>query len=220
MQNDKRYTWSNISTTLVILLALLYGVEKMEHEKDTREALSTILTLEEQRNEFEVEVDTLGRQTAKQAVLLIDVKRDYDALSKQFTDLKKTKSQTRVVTQTRIDSIFVPTTIVDTLYLDSDSLPVYRFQKQDEWFSISAQVFPTKTLIENVSFNNTMTFSHRWERKNFLSKKTYFVEVNNTNPYLNISGLQNYEMQEEKRFYEQGKFWFAVGLGGGILLAK
>ena len=220
MQNDKRYTWSNISTSLVILLALLYGVEKMQHGKDTREALATIVSLEEQRNEFEVEVDSLGRQTAKQAVLLIDAKRDYDALSKQFTDLKKTKSQTRVVTQTRIDSIFVPTTIVDTLYLDNDSLPVYRFQKEDEWFKISAQVFPTKTLIENVSFNNTMTFSHRWERKNFLAKKTYFVEVNNTNPYLTISGLQNYEMQEEKRFYEQGKFWFAVGLGGGILLAK
>ena len=99
MQNDKRYTWSNISTTLVILLALLYGVEKMQHGKDTREALATIVTLEEQRNEFEVEVDSLGRQTAKQAVLLIDAKRDYDALSKQFTDLKKTKLQTRVVTQ-------------------------------------------------------------------------------------------------------------------------
>ena len=192
----------------------------MQHGKDTREALSTILTLEEQRNEFEVEVDTLGRQTAKQAVLLIDAKRDYDALSKQFTDLKKTKSQTRVVTHTRIDSIFVPTTIVDTLYLDSDSLPVYRFQKQDEWFSISAQVFPTKTLIENVSFNNTMTFSHRWERKNFLAKKTYFVEVKNSNPYVTIYGVQNYQIQDHRRFWEQGKFWFAIGTGVGILITK
>ena len=141
-------------------------------------------------------------------------------MKNDYEKVRTSRSQTRVVTHTRIDSIFVPTTIVDTLYLDSDSLPVYRFQKQDEWFSISAQVFPTKTLIENVSFNNTMTFSHRWERKNFLAKKTYFVEVNNTNPYLTISGLQNYEMQEEKRFYEQGKFWFAVGLGSGIYIAR
>lgn len=220
MQNDKRYTWSNISTTLVILLALLYGVEKMQHGKDTREAFATIVTLEEQRNEFEVEIDSLGRQTAKQAVLLIDAKRDYDALSKQFTDLKKTKSQTRIVTQTRVDSIFVPTTIVDTLYLDSDSLPVYRFQKEDEWFKISAQVFPTKTLIENVSFNNTMTFAHRWERKNFLAKKTYFVEVKNTNPYVRIQGVQNYQIEEEKRFWETRRFGFIVGFGSGLYIAR
>ena len=95
---------------------------------------------------------------------------------------------------------------MDTLYLDSDSLPVYRFQKEDEWFNISAQVFPTKTLIENVSFNNTMTFSHRWERKNLLAKKTYFVEVNNTNPYLTISGLQNYEMQRKNAFMSRANF--------------
>jgi len=219
-QDRERYTFKNISTALCILLLLLYGTEKFRSAKDKEEAFSTIMTLTEQRDEFEVEIDELGRTSAKQAVMLIDAKNNYESLLADFTALKNTKSETKVYTETRVDSVYVPTTIVDTIYVDTQAFPVYHFLKDDEYFHISAKVSPNDALIEKVSFKNDITFSHRWERKNFLAKKTYFVEVNNTNPYVNIQGLQNYTIEEEKHFYERGRFWFALGVGGGFLLAK
>jgi hypothetical protein len=219
-QDRERYTFKNISTALCIILFFLYGTEKFRSAKEKDEALSTIMTLQDQKENFELQVDELGRTTATQAVMLIDAKKDYESLLSDFTQLKNTKSETKVYTETRVDSVYVPTTIVDTMFVDLDTLPVYRFVKDDEYFFISARVGATETLIEKVSFKNDITFSHRWERKNFLSKKTYFVEVNNTNPYLNVTGLQNYTIEEDKRFYERGRFWFVVGLGGGFLLAQ
>ena len=60
----KRYTWSNIST-LVILLALLYGVEDATRKR-YHEALATIVTLEEGNSVMnEVEVDSLGKTNSE-----------------------------------------------------------------------------------------------------------------------------------------------------------
>lgn len=219
-QDRERYTFKNISSALAIILLFLYGSEKIHNDRQADKAMTTIMSLQEQKENFEVEIDSLGRQTAKQAVMLLDAKRDYDQLLSDFTALKNTKSETKVYTETRVDSVYVPTTIVDTVFIDSGAFPVYHFLKDDEFFYISAKVSPNDALIEKVSFKNDITLSHRWERKNLLSKKTYFVEVNNTNPYVNVQGLQNYTIEEDKRFYERGRFWFVVGLGGGFLLAK
>jgi hypothetical protein len=220
MHDKERFTFRGISSVLAILLFLLYGIEKIDSRNREQEVVNTILTLEDQKHNFEVQADSLGRVTAKQEVLLIDARADYASLLQDFQNLKKTKSQTRVITETRIDSVFVPTMIVDTVFVDKEAFPVYSFDKEDEYFQIKARVSPTESLIEKITFQNDITFSHRWERKNFLSKKTYFVEVNNSNPYVNIQGLQNYSIEEQKPFYEHGKFWFIVGGGVGFLIAK
>lgn len=211
---------SNRGVAIAICLFLLWGLEKIEHNRDVERHIDRIETLQTQKDRYEVSVDSLGAQTARQAVLLIDAKHEYESLAAQFTELKNTKSQTKVITKTQIDSVYVPVVSIDTMYVDGNFAPIYSFRDSSEFYSIAGRVSPELALLESVSFTNDITFSHRWERKNILAKKTYFVEVKNTNPYVRIQGVQNYQIEDEKRFWETGKFWFAVGIGTGIYIAR
>jgi hypothetical protein len=218
INNEKKgkNTWLYVA----ILLCLLLGFEKCHYQKEVEDQFNLIVTLEQQKTNFEVKIDELGAQSARQEVLLIDAQRGYEILLADFKDLDKTKSQTKVITKTSIDSVFIPIVSVDTIWIDKKKFPVYSFQDSTEFYFISGRVSPKEALLKKISFTNNIKFSQTWERKNFLAKKTYFVEVKNTNPFVTIQGVQNYEIQENKRFWEQGKFWFAVGTGVGILINK
>lgn len=205
---------------LAIILFVFLGVEKCNHNQEVKEQFDVIITLEEQKNNFEIKIDELGAQTVRQEVLIIDSKRDYQSLLSDFKELKKTKSQTKIITKTLIDSIYISVVDIDTILIDKQEFPIYSFQDSNEFYSISGSVSPKEALLKEISFINHITFSQRWERKNFLSKKTYFVEVKNSNPYVTIYGVQNYQIQDHRRFWEQGKFWFAIGTGVGILITK
>ena len=205
---------------VAILLCLLLGLEKCDHTKDVEKQFDRIITLEQQKENFEVKVNELGAQTIRQEILIIDAKRDYGTLLSDFQDLEKTKSQTKVVTTTSIDSVFIPIVQIDTIWIDKQKFPIYSFQDSTDFYSISGRVSPNGAMFKKISFINDITFSQRWERKNFLAKKTYFVEVSNSNPYVTIQGVQNYQIEESKRFWEQGKFWFVIGTGVGVLISK
>ena len=205
---------------LVVLLLLLWGIEKFEHERDFQRHLDRIETLQIQKDRYVVSVDSLGAVSARQEILLLDAKHEYNSLLRDFASLKNTTAQTKVITRTQIDSVFIPVVSIDTLFVDGSSAPIYSFSDTSEFYSIRGKAYPEFALIEDISFFNDITFSHRWERKNFLSKKTYFVEVKNTNPHVQIQGLQNYQIQEKKRFWETGKFWYAMGLGTGIMITR
>ena len=126
----------------------------------------------------------------------------------------------RLSTKTLIDSIYISVVDIDTILIDKQQFPIYSFQDSNEFYSISGSVSPKEALLKEISFINNITFSQRWERKNILAKKTYFVEVKNSNPYVTIYGVQNYQIQDHRRFWEQGKFWFAIGTGVGILITR
>lgn len=218
--NIKKKIKKNKWFYLAIILFVFLGVQKCNHNQEVKEQFDVILTLEEQKNNFEIKIDDLGAQTVRQEVLIIDSKRDYQSLLSDFKELKKTKSQTKVITKTLIDSIYISVVDIDTILIDKEQFPIYSFQDSNEFYSISGSVSPKEALLKEISFINHITFSQRWERKNFLSKKTYFVEVKNSNPYVTIYGVQNYQIQDHRRFWEQGKFWFAIGTGVGILITK
>ena len=202
------------------MLCIMLGVEKCSHNQEVKDQFDVILTLQEQKTNFDIKIDELGAQSARQEVLLIDAQKGYEILLSDFKDLEKTKSQTKVITKTSIDSVFIPIVSVDTIWIDKQKIPVYSFQDSTEFYFISGRVSPKEAFLKQISFTNNITFSQTWERKNFLAKKTYFVEVKNTNPFVTIQGVQNYEIKENTRFWEQGKFWFAVGTGVGILINK
>tara|TARA_Y100001970_G_scaffold224853_1_gene277273 strand:+ start:51 stop:710 length:660 start_codon:yes stop_codon:yes gene_type:complete len=205
---------------LVVLLFLLWGIEKFEHQRDFQRHLDRIETLQTQKDKYEVSVDSLGAVSARQEILLLNAKNEYHSLLRDFTSLKNTTAQTKVITRTQIDSVFIPVVSIDTLFVDGSSAPIYSFSDTSEFYSISGKVNSEFALIQDISFFNDITFSHRWERKNLLSKKTYFVEVKNTNPYVQIQGLQNYEIQDKKRIWETGKFWYGLGVATGIMITR
>ncbi len=218
--NFKESIEKNRWVIISILLLLLLGIQKFEGKKDAQSTFDRILSLQNQNEQYLLSVNELGAEKARQEVLLIEADERYAQLLSDFKELEKTKSQTRVVTTTSIDSIYVPVQKTDTIYLDDKWMPVYTFRDSSEFYTIAGSVSPQSALFKKISFPNTITFSQRWERKKLLSKKTYFVEVENTNPYVQIQGIQNYEIKDEAWFWEKNKFWFAIGAGAGILIAK
>ena len=105
--NIKKKIKKNKWFYLAIILFVFLGVQKCNHNQEVKEQFDVILTLEEQKNNFEIKIDDLGAQTVRQEVLIIDSKRDYQSLLSDFKELKKTKSQTKVITKTLIDSIYI-----------------------------------------------------------------------------------------------------------------
>jgi hypothetical protein len=54
-------------------------------------------------------------------------------------------------------------------------------------------------------------------KKNGLFKKNeYVITVQNSNPYMQVTGLQNYTLTPKKRFYEKTWFNFSVGFVAGF----
>ena len=145
---------SNRGVAIAICLFLLWGLEKIEHNRDVERHIDRIETLQTQKDRYEVSVDSLGAQTARQAVLLIDAKHEYESLAAQFTELKNTKSQTKVITKTQIDSVYVPVVSIDTMYVDGNFAPIYSFRDSSEFYSIAGRVSPELALLESVSFTN------------------------------------------------------------------
>ena len=106
---------------------MLLGFEKCHYQKEVEDQFNLIETLEQQKTNFEVTINDLGAHTARQEVLLINAQRGYETLLSDFKDLEKTKSQTKVITLTSIDSVFIPIVNVDTIWIDNQQFPIYSF---------------------------------------------------------------------------------------------
>ena len=80
----------------------------------------------------------------------------------------------------------------------------YHFTKRDSNLFFKGYANSQNLFIDTLLIPNKMTLTHKWERKNFLAKKKYLVEVTNSNPYVSVVGLNNYTFVEEVARKEGG----------------
>lgn len=132
-QDRERYTFKNISTALCIILFFSTGRRSFEARKKKMRLCQRLWPYKTKRKLW-VAGRWVGSHDCHASRHVDWCKKDYESLLSDFTQLKNTKSETKVYTETRVDSVYVPTTIVDTMFVDLDTLPVYRFVKDDEYF--------------------------------------------------------------------------------------
>lgn len=151
--------------------------------------------------------------------------------------IKKASSQVRVVQKIKIDSVLVPYSDVDTSVwtlkktdncekkydsLLANSVIVPRdFSTEKKWYSINGKVKKDGVLIDSLKIENESSVTIGWKRSGFLwLKKEPIVEVKNSNPYLQVTKMNNIVVKKNKSLLDSRLFWMGIGIVGGLFINK
>jgi hypothetical protein len=178
---------------------------------------------------FETTVNDQGEQLAYQDQLLINEKQAKDLLAMENSSLKKLSSSTKTKTVTKIEKVYVPLGEVVSARELSDTNEInstdtvgssYRpFGLSTEWYSMQGKVFDDGLSIDSLSITNEITTNIGWKRDKWYKKKYAVVEVKNTNPYTQVTGMQNVVVKPPKKlFFQTTGFKVGAGLLGGAYL--
>jgi len=108
--------------------------------------------------------------------------------------------------------------ICDSLIANSILVPK-KFGISDKWYSINGKVKKDGLLIDSLTLTNESTISVGYRKKGFLNlKKEAIVEIKNTNPYLNVTKMNNVVLKDKKGILQSKLFWSGIGLLGGLYL--
>jgi len=170
-----------------------------------------------------------GEKLAQQDQVILSQK---DAISHNLLEietLKKIKSQVKIQTVTRIDSVYVPVldTIERVIYDTSGfaflKLPT-KFGLDNEWYSIYSTINTNGMLLDSLSLFNRQIITIGMKSNGFLKSPSPVVIVKNENPYVSVNSMNNVIIKDNTRFYDKKGFWYgfgvASGLGIGILINK
>jgi hypothetical protein len=155
-------------------------------------------------------------------------------------DIKIVQSQVSQKQEIKIDSIFVPFVptnfadtslwmarikkgdssryLIDSLINNSVIVP-QPFKMEEKWFKMYGKVQKKGLLLDSFLLTNESTVTLGYKKSGFLNlKKEAVVEVNNTNPYVDVTKLKNVVIKEKKSILQSKLFWFGVGIFGGVVL--
>ena len=128
----------------------------------------------------------------------------------EIENLKKVNSQVSVVTQTIVDSVFIP--------FQSDTLK--NFGLYDKWYGLSGIVENRGVKLDSIYFNNDMRITIGYKKNGWFKKPSPIVKIKNENPYSRVVNMQNVVIDNPTKWYEKKGFLIGVGLLGGIVIMK
>jgi len=118
----------------------------------------------------------------------------------------------------RLNSGDISKDVIDSLR-DNCILVNTSFEKKDKWFSINGKVKKDGIGIDTLKVENESSVTIGYKKSGFLGlKKEPIVEIKNTNPYLNVTKMNNIVIKKDKGILQNKFFLIGVGVVGGILL--
>ncbi len=137
-----------------------------------------------------------------------------DSLKNSLKDLKlkKPTSYTKIVTKYIIDTVELKFT---------DTLPCEDFLKSfsidSSHYSLSGILTKERLLINKIEMPNTQRIVVGTKKNGIFKRNEYVITVQNSNPYIDIIGIQNYNLKPKKKWFEKSWFQISVGfIAGGI----
>jgi hypothetical protein len=108
--------------------------------------------------------------------------------------------------------------ICDSLMANSLIVP-QQFKLDDKWIKIYGKVKKDGVLMDSLRLENESSVTIGWRKVGFLNlKREAIVEVKNTNPYVDISNLNNVVIKPKSGILHKKGFWFGLGGLVGIIL--
>ena len=140
-----------------------------------------------------------------------------DSMKKEFKNLKikNVTSHTEVVTVYRLDT--VTQTFTDTLpcddfrkFFDIDSLH----------YTMSGEITKRDITFNSVVFPNNQSITVGTKKNGLFKKNEYIVALQNSNPYVNVTGIQSYTFTPDIKWYQRGWVKFGAGVVVGGLVYR
>ena len=212
---------------ILLMISLLFLVVSMldscEKEVQNENLLKNIASLDIESQRFKTEIKKNGDKINSQNQIILTQKQAIDNGLIEIDGLKRIKSKVSVVTNTKIDTIFIPynRVVVDS----SSSKPIeYRnyfdYQEPKGWYSLSGYSSELGITLDSLNVKNDFSIYIADKKVNLFGKSNPEVLLLNKNPYTETIQMQNVVITIYKPFYNKNSFWAGVGFIGGVLLAK
>ena len=158
-------------------------------------------------------IDSQGREITSQKALIVSKDQENEMLLIENKRLKNIRSEVKVVTDTRVDSIFVPFELNSIVTNTNDSTPPKKiFKVNNEWYGINGYVLHNGVMIDSISFKNELFVTIGEEKQGFMRKREVTVDIINASPYSSTSEVYNVIVKKrKKRWFETRAASFIVG---------
>lgn len=182
-----------------------------------------VIKLKDGEQIFIEKLNKKGEKIAEQEQVILSQKDAIAYNLLEIDNLKKIKSQVKITTITKIDSIYVPildTTdriVYDTTGIALLKLPT-KFGLESEWYSIFSTIDKKGMLLDSLSLYNRQIITIGMKSNGFLKSPTPSIVVKNENPYVSVNSLNNVIIKNDRRFYDRKGFWYGFGAITGILI--
>jgi hypothetical protein len=209
-----------IKDNLILVLICFVAVSLYrgcDYKKQLIGSQKEVLELIEYQSDMSIKINEKGEEIAEQKALYLDEKAKNESLFERIKKLESTISNYTVSTETVIERVLVPIMKTDTIRENGEQFERHYFDYTEPYFSFSGHADKHSVFIDTLFVPSKMTLSHKWTKKNILSKKQYVIQSSIDNPYVNISGMSNYTFVEEKKWHEKRGFLLITGFIIGAL---
>ena len=218
----KKKAYRTFSIFVLFLLAISM-LDACERDKVNKNLLRNIESLDITNQKFKTELNKNKEKVTSQNQIILTQQQAIDNGLIEIKKLKKIKSKVRIVTNTKIDTVFIP---YNRVVIDSSSTEPIQFrnyfdyQEPKGWYSLSGYASQLGIGIDSLRVKNDYSIYIADKKLNIFGKSNPEVILLNKNPYTETIQMQNVVIKIDQPFYQKNVFWAGVGFVGGFLLAK
>lgn len=189
---------------LIIILLTAIGFGYFRDVKKTKLHNDNLIALS---NDIEVYKTKNNEFVASKQAAIVNMKivnQINDSLKEVIKKFKKPDVIIKYKWKLKTDTLYIPLT-TNNNSIESE------FKWSNKWAKISGTVKTDNIKLNPLEILNEQSVVTGMKRKNFLSKKQYFVDIKNTNPYLKHQSITTYKVDVKKSFHE--KWWVTIPTG-------
>ena len=223
-KNEKMFSKLKKYTLLICIFLLVFFVwQTFSANSKLLEYKNQVIKLKDGEQLFIEKLNDKGERIAEQDQVILSQKDAIAYNLLEIDNLKKIKSQVKITTITKIDSIYIPVLdtieriVYDTTGMALLKLPT-KFGLESEWYSIFSTINKNGMLLDSLSLYNRQIITLGMKSNGFLKAPTPSVVVKNENPYVSINSLNNVVIKNDTRFYDKKGFWYGFGVVTGVLV--
>lgn len=228
-----------INILLVIAVAILL-FKTCQTQNDRDNLLTQIATYKIGEKEFKVKMQKDSSTIAQQSQTIMTQDEAIKlGLLKLEGDIKKVQSQVQQTQEVVIKKVEVPyipqgyadtswaaklikgdkdPDLCDSLFANSVIVP-QPFKLSSKWYSIEGSVQKKGINLDSLKLTNQSDVTVGYKKSGFLGLgKTPIVEIKNSNPYFNVTKMNNVIVKKNKSIFEKKTFWAGLGIIGGFIL--
>lgn len=208
---------------VLLIFLVVQTVDSCEGHKKIQSLNSVIRNLDIENQKFKTDLNKKDEKVTSQAQIIISQKEAIRNGLIEIDKLKKIKSKVQIVTQTKVDTVYIEyyKTIIDSLNQEPfDYKNYFDYQEPKGWYSINGYATNLGIGIDSLRVKNDFSIYIADKKLNLFGKSNPEVILLNKNPYTETIKMHNIVIQVEQPFYNNKLLWAGFGFVGGVLLAK
>lgn len=202
----------------IVALLIIFGFREGCHQRDKDELLKNVASYSDSAKFYKLKVDGKSLNVSYNESLILDNKKQLEALISKNDTLSKIVSKFKDVQSTTIIKEYITVkhdTIKLSYQIPCDFAPI-KVKRDSVYYHFRGTIAPKYFTIDSLTIPNDQSIVIGRKKLGFLRGSEDRVEIVNSNPLMKTTNVGNFIIEEKKRWYQRNLFWGAVGFVGGI----